>query len=226
MEQQQQRDSVQWCPAFYSNGKPPTIQHRYTAEEINHGFLVSQDNCSEKAQKGSKQFALFRNWAHFQQYSSTQQNHHFYEVIQGHQPQKLNFDGDDMMQAELDFPLVLKAIHDIFATLFATDLGPHNLVICSSHGIHKRSWHVIVDGYYVANNTQAKAFYDIVWACAPQTLTSKGTPCLDPSVYSSFQNFRMLGSTKKDDISRVKALDHQSRPFHFEQTLITHIDGP
>lgn len=147
-------------------------------------------------------------------------------MIQGNKFQKLkfDFDGDNVEQAEKDFTLVLTAIKETFKKQFGMLLKSSDMAICSSHGDAKRSWHIIITGYYVANNMQARAFYDRVAVNAPQTKTRKGNPCLDPSVYSNFQNFRMFGSSKKGS-DRMKGLDPLSTFFALEDTLITNVEG-
>jgi hypothetical protein len=217
------KNSTSWHFHFLSDGSTG-IQDSYTQEQIDDGFLVAKDNLS----KGStgKQFALFDSWEQFQLFEKEHEYHHYYEVIQGHKPQKLkfDFDGDNVKQAEKDFPLVLEAIRKTFKQQFGISLKDENLAICSSHGDDKRSWHIIIHGYYVANNVQAREFYNKVSLNAPQTTTKKGKPCLDPNVYSKFQCFRLQGSAKKGS-TRVKDLDSISKLFSFENTLITNIDG-
>jgi hypothetical protein len=185
-------------------------------------FLVSRDR-PISGYEGKKQFALFESVAHFETWSQSVPplKRCFYEVIQGHRTQKLKFDIDstNVEQAEQEFPMMLKAIEDTFYNVYKMRLTPRALVTCTSHSDAKRSWHIIINGYCVSSNVQAKAFYNKVWEMAPKTKTETGNPCLDPNVYSSLQHFRLLGSAKQGS-NRVKVSKH-----NLEQTLITNIQG-
>ncbi len=203
-----------------------TLYKKFSEEKIDAGLLIAQDNPAPDKSNGQKQFSLFCSAKHFQEYQKTQKMRNFYEIIPGGKPQKLKFDFDgatDLSKAESDFLLVLKAIKKVFKFCFGVTLSDSNLAICTSHAEDKRSWHIIIDKYYVANHEQAKAFYELVWREAPQTLTATGSRCLDQNVYSSWQPFRLLGSTKKNK-PRVKILD-KSCNFDFEQLLITNIES-
>ena len=85
-----------------------------------------------------------------------------------------------------------------------------HLVVFNSHTASKRSFHVIVDGFCHANEKHARAFHQRVVAEMP----AREASFVDPSVYSSFQAFRLPGCCKagKDNF---KCLDTTwtTRPF-------------
>ena len=61
-----------------------------------------------------------------------------------------------------------------------------------SDGNYKRSWHVVLNNYIIANNEEAKAFAQKVKDCC----LGYNFPYIDMAVYSSVQQFRTIFSTK------------------------------
>jgi hypothetical protein len=66
-----------------------------------------------------------------------------------------------------------------------------DLLLYSSHGTHKRSFHVVIHHYCHPHHREAKAFYLLV-----KEKMGEWGKYLDPQVYSSKQNFRLVGSQK------------------------------
>jgi hypothetical protein len=124
----------------------------------------------------------------------------FYEIIQGDKLQKPHFDIDvegDLSRADVLRDNVIEAIMSILP-----DISLENdILVFSSHGETKRSYHIVVDNWYHANNLEAKELYNRV---AAKIANHEG---LDHSVYSSVQQFRLLGSTKHDK-ERFKIIEN------------------
>lgn len=197
----------------------------FTMQEVLNGFLVAMDVPSP-LHPGGKSFALFDNVSQFlsMMRKLPKKDRNFYEVILEPMPQKLKFDiecTEDWETADEQFEQFIGAICFAFKECYGKQLPKENLVVCQSHGEHKKSWHVLVDGFYVDSTTEAKEFYHCVWHYAPHTVTASGNPCLDPLVYSSFQAFRLLGCQKKGS-GRPKVLASNHKGAH---TLVTNVKG-
>ncbi len=138
----------------------------------------------------------------------------FYETILGSISQKPHFDLDlkqkdlvELTQESLDtyadklLQQVLTAIIAVLEAVNVTLDKNRDILIFTSHGPDKRSFHIIIDNYYHANHKEAKAFYDkVLMVIEPQYQR-----WLDVAVYSSKQQFRTLGSQKWQS-NRIKVL--------------------
>lgn len=135
----------------------------------------------------------------------------FYEVVLGHSPQKPHFDLDldvpkflekypesrsldpEALERALDFSiqrclesLIEGCLHHL------PHLHPEkDFMIFSSHGPQKRSYHVVLPYYCYANHMEAKALYHDI-----MSLNLPDSWFIDHSVYSSKQQFRIIGSQK------------------------------
>lgn len=161
-----------------------------------------------------------------------------YEVIPNG-PQKPHFDIDISNEQDLDniandvINHITSAIRDILSFYNINYTKDNNLLIFSSHGEHKRSYHLIIDRLYHSDNKQAKAFYHLVINKLPSHLRKY----VDAAVYSNNQNFRLIGNQKKNS-GRIKILDalttydpsvidiQQPKELRlFESSLITFVSG-
>src|SRR5579863_4187218 len=68
----------------------------------------------------------------------------------------------------------------------------------------KYSFHIVIDKLMHENKDEACAFYRLVYNELPQDIQNLGF--LDPQVYSSFQNLRLLYCQKQNS-GRIKLLD-------------------
>lgn len=72
-----------------------------------------------------------------------------------------------------------------------------DVLIFTSHGPHKRSYHIVINNYCHYYHKEARALYDLVMARIPEPLRGVArAPYIDPAVYSSKQQFRIVGSLK------------------------------
>jgi hypothetical protein len=107
--------------------------------------------------------------------------------------------------------LVINAIATVMKRFNVDYSYENNCLVFSSHGPNnindnrmKYSFHIVIDKLMHANNLESSAFYELVFAELPEDVRS--LKFLDPQVYMSFQEFRMLFCQKKDS-GRIKLLD-------------------
>lgn len=126
-----------------------------------------------------------------------------YEVINGFQKPHFDIDSNTMIESSnILLNALIKAIGDILIET-GIDYKPENcLYIFSSRGPNKRSFHVIVTGWYHVNKYEAEAFYNL---CKNRINIPPGVS-LDGNVYKINQQFRLFGSSKKD-ANRPKILE-------------------
>ena len=120
-----------------------------------------------------------------------------YEVILGCYPQKPHFD-IDIGTLDVAGDQVLELLVDVIQNVLETkgvqlDLA-RDLMVYTSHGKDKQSYHVVLPRHAHANNTQAKAFADQVRAQLP----GEARKYVDAGVYNPLQQFRLLWSSKVD----------------------------
>ena len=130
---------------------------------------------------------------------------HFYEVIRP-LPQKPHFDidgdlnnfnnYDDMVQStDTALQLLLSSIEQVLREYNVNYTAPIDLSVFSSNGPAKRSYHVIIENNYHSDNKEAEAFYHLVISHM-KAVGYNNRVIIDPKVYNSNQQFRLLGSQK------------------------------
>ncbi len=67
-----------------------------------------------------------------------------------------------------------------------------HILVFTSHAEDKRSYHIVIEGYAVADYKQNKAFHDRIVDKYPE----KWRSIIDHSMYKSLQQFRIVGNTK------------------------------
>ena len=165
-------------------------------------------------------FSLFPNYRAFLQYEYQfpAKLRSFYETVFGQTPQKPHFDLDVDLNNDQDLlhsvpgrtvqevvdelvQLVLEAIIAVFQDYrLQLDLT-RDILLFTSHGSSKRSFHIVIDNYYHCNHREAAAFYHMV----ANRIPSLYRRWLDSKVYSSIQQFRLEGSQKIGS-GRIKVL--------------------
>ena len=173
--------------------------------------------------RSNRYFVSFNNGLDAAIYLSALQegNRSFLETIQGKQPVKLHFDLDVDTYLESDFPgrraefesFTLTLLGAIWTSMTELGLTPDipsmfRLYDSSGHSVKdgaqllKLSRHIVVTGFQVANNKQAKGFYFRVYDKLPKITDPKSDKPdnilfkVDQAVYGSLQQFRVLGSAK------------------------------
>uniref|UniRef100_A0A6C0BNG4 Uncharacterized protein n=1 Tax=viral metagenome TaxID=1070528 RepID=A0A6C0BNG4_9ZZZZ len=141
----------------------------------------------------------------------------FYELISSSRPQKPRFD-IDVSDQSIDFDSliehVIEAISQVMKDLNLEFNLTRNLLMYDSSSKDKMSRHIVIGGYYHQNNDEAKRFYDLVLEKMPEEFRS----VVDSGVYSSRQQFRILGNHKFRSGRYKRFMDK----FTFKGETITH----
>jgi hypothetical protein len=139
-----------------------------------------------------------------------------FEVILGDFRQKPHFDVD-IASADVLGDNVIELLVDVIVYTFESKGLQLNLsrdlVIYTSHGDTKQSYHVVLPNHAHATNLDAKAFADQVRSHLPQDVRV----FVDARVYNPLQQFRLLGSTKVGK-NRVKV---ECASWYYHGTLVT-----
>ncbi len=145
-------------------------------------------------------FTVFPSYIEFGGYQLKYkpENRCFYETILGEYSQKPHFDvdinisenttinSDEVLDDLIDS--IIGILSNVGVTLdLATDM-----LVFTSHGETKKSYHVVIDHYMHMNNLEARAFYDDVVKDMPDN----SSKWVDHAVYSGKQQFRIVGSQK------------------------------
>lgn len=186
-----------------------------TDRGVRRGLLDDVSNIEDKMivcaqpQPSTRYFAAFATHIDFYELNATipRDMRHFYEVVFGQCPQKPHFDVDITCDEHgmCTLGTVTIACDTVLSELCAgivracaaveIKLDPTvDIRVYTSHGLTKRSYHVICPHYCHTDNVQARAFYEAVHAQLPEHIIS--SKCIDSSVYSVKQQFRILGSSK------------------------------
>lgn len=143
-----------------------------------------------------RKYAVFPDFIDFYKFLFAQPEDErcFFEVIRN-RPQKPYFDIDLLTQdISIDKTLkyVKKAIQ-IFAEYLKTLSGkPFCIQLFSSHNAQKVSFHIIIDGIYLANASQGKIFFEKCMEQLPNHISS----IFDNKIYNANRLFRTLFSRK------------------------------
>jgi hypothetical protein len=179
-------------------------------------------------------FSVFNTYVDFYKYVELidVEQRSFYEIIIGEQAQKPHFDIDvsiSELEPTVDAVALTIALRDAVISGVADTLASmgvslnldRDLLLYTSHGMNKQSIHLVIGTYCHSNNREAKEFYRRVM----ERVTRDGvvSPAhlrfIDGSVYSTLQQFRILGS-RKIGSDRVK----QFQPvFEYRQCRVSHV---
>ena len=94
----------------------------------------------------------------------------------------------------------------------------NDVLVYTSHGPSKLSYHLIIDHWYHLDNIESKCFYDKVLRYCGFLLKGRYVEFIDASVYKTNQAFRILGSHKWDNM-RIKC--HQTQ-YTYRQKIINY----
>lgn len=156
----------------------------------------------------------------------------FYEIIFGELPQKPHFDIDislkdvetlypnediDVIAETLREYVIMGCIQVLAENLVTVDIS-RDVLLYSSHGEDKRSYHLVLNNKCHDGNKEAKAFYDAVMVKLRSYTGGKYLDFVDRSVYSPRQQFRLVGCQKQGS-NRPKVFYEQ---FQYQQQLYTH----
>lgn len=172
-------------------------------------LLVCWDYLDMVTQRKTKLYHLFENYIHFAKFflSLPYEHRSFFEVIIGELPQKPHFDVDmEISVEEYKSGIHFKVLEDLISVVMS--LIPEikiekDVCIYSStlqnpqinkDGEIKISYHLVINHFCHASNTEAKAFYFNVIKLLPKEYYENRW--IDFSVYSVTQQFRIYNSAK------------------------------
>jgi hypothetical protein len=180
-------------------------------------------------------YAFFDSYVEFYHYTKkfAAKERCFYEIIFGELPQKPHFDIDinnnDIELENIDaigdllVESVITACNEILSENNVTFDIHRDVLIYSSHGNEKRSYHIVINNKYHDGNKEAKAFYEAVIKKVNLLTNDKYASLLskfiDNGVYSSRQQFRIYGCQKLLT-NRPKIF---LETFKYKGEIITHV---
>jgi len=195
----------------HDDNKKGALMDYYNINDINKGLVVALTREDEKKKEGKMLFSYFKSYIEFGMYQLKfkPEKRCFYEIIFGQLPQKPHFDIDiDLKTEQIDGEEVKdNLIETIISILKDKEINievSKDILIFTSHGEFKRSYHVIINNYCHLNNDEARSFYETI----VNQMTTDYKKYVDNAVYSPKQQFRIIGSQKLNS-GRPKILnDH------------------
>nr|QBK89873.1 MAG: DNA primase [Pithovirus LCPAC101] len=191
----------------YSSNQRALIED-HDLERLRNKLIIcsSLPNLSYKNKnknKEVKKFTFFDSYVSFVKYQAyiNSSRRCCFECIIGNSPQKPHFDVDISLEENPDFDandfedLKDELIYSIDQTMveYGIELNIYrDVCIYTSHGSKKYSCHLIIDNYYHSDNKEARSFYDLVVG----NMSEYYAQFIDGAVYSSFQQFRIIGNLK------------------------------
>jgi len=164
-------------------------------------------------------YAYFDSYIEFYQYMTIidKRDRTFYEIIFGELPQKPHFDIDinledvnekypkediNMIGEIVKDSVISECINVLSENDVSIDIN-RDILIYSSHGESKRSYHIIINNKCHDDNKEAKAFYQKVVEKIRVITNGKYIEFIDSSLYSPRQQLRIVGSEKQGS-GRIK----------------------
>lgn len=207
-------NNVKWYPFLIPRDGAVSLLDEHPLSQLGGGKLVVQwetPPLSPVFRGISRAFAVFDFYTDFYRFQQqlAPENRCFYEMILGEQAQKPHFDIDLPVttteeHATRDGGRLVRALIRACASVFSEhgrtlDLS-RDLCVYTSHGVGKRSYHLVVNHHCHSDNSEARALYDAVVA----RVDDPNRGAIDHAVYSGKQLFRIVGSTKrgKDRVKR------------------------
>lgn len=210
---------INWYYYLVPNENHYSLIESIGVSELKKKFIVCQTLPNDKnPKKPTRLFAAFNSLFEFVHcmINITPERWFFFEVILGEQVQKLYFDIDisretleklNIIQPQMSTEQVQQTM-DLFANGLLTSLVgrivdtfsirnhkidiARQVLLFSSNSTEKRSYHVIIDGYAVANCKENNILANEVLDGFP----SHYKECIDSSMYSVKQQLRLLYSQK------------------------------
>lgn len=227
-------NGVKWYPKMKKGYGKNVLMNVYKIEDLYNHLVIC--NAIEKENYTERYFAYFDSYTDFYVYmlGIKQEERCYFEVIQGKYSQKPHFDVDisfkkikkdygDILGDMVDISFADK-IKDCLITNIIKKLETlgvkininEDILLYTSHGEDKRSFHVIVNNYCHSDNIQARYFRDEVVELVKNSLFDDNvvvsfkknsidivSVIIDMSVYSSLQQFRIV-SCQKYGTNRIK----------------------
>lgn len=166
--------------------------------------------CYESPKK-IRYYTVFETFLHFifTLLSRPEDDRSFHEVIFGEFPLKLFFDLDVDLLMFPDFKeetMISEIVRAILAYFKAEGIslqGNRNFVWLTSHGEYKKSYHLVIDGYFFFNMDEVTYVVNQI----KEVLSPEVREYVDFGVYASKKNIRTLGSYKRGESRKFIFLD-------------------
>lgn len=194
----------------YNSDTAFCLLNDYPEEVLETKLLVGMETLNKDPNtnevKHSRIFSVFDSYIELYLYQDQFEpdQRFFYEMILGDFPQKPHFDVDIKLDECTEESLNLRGelvkndlVTNIIEVMeeYGVKLSvERDILIYTSHGSTKRSYHVVIHHYCHANHDQSAAFYRQV----THKMKPENAQYIDAGVYSSKQNFRLIGSQKMD----------------------------
>lgn len=164
---------------------------------LTNSLIVALSYYDFRSDKTFRLYTVFKSYLEYGIYQLKLPEHErcFYEIILGESTQKPHFDididnttspGQDIKDNLIDCIIKVLSNKGVVINL-STDI-----LLYTSHGNNKQSYHVVVNNYCHTNNIEARAFYDHVM----DHVKPEYAQWVDRAVYSPCQQFRICGSQK------------------------------
>jgi hypothetical protein len=148
---------VEWFEGLFSD---------IERDSLRNALIVSWSYHDHSEDKTYRLYTTFKSYLEYGMFSMKLSPHErcFYEIILGEGSQKPHFDIDIDTSKEYIAGEIIKddLIDNIIRLLQErkVNLTVNDILLFTSHGADKQSYHVIVNNYCHANNIEARAFYD------------------------------------------------------------------
>ena len=197
---------MKWYP-FLNKQQDP----KHKGNSLQENVTIEKENIIICQKLKYLSFGLFKNYLDFVLYMLKEvpkEQKCFYELIPGNVPQKPYFDIEFFVSKDVETPCVIdgqltlpekdadEAIRTL-VNLVQEEIPPltsnrSHILVFTSHKDDKRSYHVVVEGFYFSDNKSNKLFSDKIRKAMPE----KWQGIIDISMYKSMQQFRIAGCCK------------------------------
>ena len=157
-----------------------------------NNFFICQ-SCQEL------KYGDFKNYTEFNKYFKDieYEKRCFYEIMVSGKSRKPYFD-IDIENSDIDDIKLIKNLKNIILKEIRDFGEKDQVLVYSSNFKDKKSYHIIVNGFYLEDEKSCENFYKKI----TEQVDEKYKPYIDSSIYKSTQQFRILGSHKynKDNV--------------------------
>jgi len=130
-----------------------------------------------------------------------------YEIIPGDTFQKIHFDIDisDILIDDFNEDKFVNELVDTLKGYIKIELNlEKDVLIFTSHGKNKKSYHIIIDNYCLKDCNESKKLINLMLIKNPYL-----NLYIDKSIYTRNRQFRLYGNSKLNDVLRIKILKRE-----------------
>lgn len=192
-------DNIPWYTYFVKNERYIALSDQDIKNKliVCKKFIIKDNNCGHL-------FASFNSREEFfnYMYFKNEQDRNYFEVFTEFQPRKIYFDIDipkDKILTHLNIDIyILTMIEKIYEAcckiigVYSQKLDREKFLIFSSSNNFKKSFHIVIDGFYIESNNHCKEIFNQIFTI----IDPEYSKYIDNCVYKSLQQFRLLYSQK------------------------------